>query len=71
LEEGAKEYDNVKDALRDLTQGHETIITPNFMIQGGWQANPSTYNLPEDIKAQYKNPEKKHWRVKKVLNIGG
>ena len=70
LDESAREYDTVKDELRFLTAGYEIVVTSRFMIQGAWQAGPSTYDVPKEIKDTYKKPGKEYWRVKKIIKIG-
>ena len=69
LEEGAKEYEQIKDALRDLTRGYETVVTPNFMIQGKEMAGRTIYNVPDEIKIQYKAIGKPYWQIKKITPL--
>lgn len=68
LEEGHKEFEAVKDELRDLVRGHKSIITSKFMISGA-EIETTVYKVPEEVRARY--AEKNHyWKVKKIISPG-
>jgi CRISPR/Cas system-associated exonuclease Cas4 (RecB family) len=62
----AKEYDEVNDRINKLVEGREKILVGDYFIQGKY-IERATYDIPDEVKAQYKGTAKS-WR-KQIIPI--
>jgi CRISPR/Cas system-associated exonuclease Cas4 (RecB family) len=66
LKPGAKEFDEVNDRINKLVEGREKILVGDYFITGKWMTR-ATYDIPPEVKAQYKS-EGKSWR-KDIIKV--
>ena len=53
----AKEYDDVDEQIKKAVEGREKLLVGNYFITGKYQ-DRTTYNVPQEIKQQYKGTMK-------------
>jgi len=53
----AKEYDDVDEQIKKAVDGREKLLVGNYFITGKYQ-DRTTYNVPQEIKQQYKGTMK-------------
>jgi len=66
LKEMAKEYEDIDDILKAKLEGKDKLLIGSYFITGSWRIRPQ-YNVPKDIKEQYKE-EIKYW-TKKIIKV--
>jgi hypothetical protein len=60
LKPGAKRWEEVDKRITELVKGREKVLAGDWFVEGRWQQR-STYQVPDEIKAQYKATTQ-YWR---------
>lgn len=61
-----KEYEEIDEKVKASVEGREKILAGNWFVSGKWMER-ATYNLPADLKEQFKSVTK-YWK-RKVMKI--